>query len=82
MPGTDVQEVNLPPIVDDETWLEANERLTRTRKRRATSRRPAILLGTLPDASMIAASAGWALGAFLLGWFTFTYKANEFAYRL
>lgn len=44
--------------------------------------RAPILLGTLPEASMIAASAGWALGAFLLGWFTFTYKANEFAYRL
>jgi ABC-type polysaccharide/polyol phosphate export permease len=44
--------------------------------------RAPILLGTIPDASMIAASAGWALGAFLLGWITFTYKANDFAYRL
>ena len=63
VPGTEVQEVRLPPIVDEQTWHEANDRLTRTRKRRAVSRRPAILLGTLRcDECGQQMKATWGIG--------------------
>jgi ABC-type polysaccharide/polyol phosphate export permease len=44
--------------------------------------RAPILSGHLPEATHILWAGGWALGALLVGWWTITRKANEFAYRL
>ena len=44
--------------------------------------RAPLLDGTLPDPRVFAIAAGSALGFLLLGWWTFTRKADEFAYRL
>ena len=44
--------------------------------------RAPIIGGTLPALDHFLWAAGWAGGVLLLGWFTITRKANEFAYRL
>ena len=44
--------------------------------------RAPIYAGVLPDAGVLAAAAGFALAAFLLGWWAFNRKVDEFAYRL
>jgi len=44
--------------------------------------RAPIITGQLPAATHLVWGAGWAAGALLLGWWTITRKANEFAYRL
>jgi ABC-2 type transport system permease protein len=44
--------------------------------------RAPIIGGRLPALDHFLWAAGWAGGVLLLGWFTITRKANEFAYRL
>jgi ABC-type polysaccharide/polyol phosphate export permease len=44
--------------------------------------RAPILRGTLPDPVSLAVAAGSALSILVLGWWIFTRKADEFAYRL
>ncbi len=44
--------------------------------------RAPLLDGTLPDPATLAVAAAAAVGFLLLGWWTFTRKADEFAYRL
>jgi ABC-2 type transport system permease protein len=44
--------------------------------------RAPIVTGHLPSLSHLVAAAAWAGGTFLVGWWTITRKANEFAYRL
>lgn len=44
--------------------------------------RAPILTGQLPGATHIVWGCVWAVGALLVGWWTITHKANEFAYRL
>ena len=44
--------------------------------------RAPIIAGTLPALDHFLWAAGWAGGVLLLGWFTITRKANEFAYRI
>jgi ABC-type polysaccharide/polyol phosphate export permease len=44
--------------------------------------RAPILRGTLPDAHTFGIAAGSAIGILLVGWWFFTRKADEFAYRL
>ena len=63
VPGTEVTDLHTPRIVDDALWNRANERLTRTRKRHAVTRRPAVLLGLLRCEECGAAmKATWGLG--------------------
>jgi len=44
--------------------------------------RAPVLTGQLPAASHLLWGTGWAVTALLVGWWTITRKANEFAYRL
>ena len=44
--------------------------------------RAPILAGRLPATGHMIWGGAWAVGALLLGWWTITRKANEFAYRL
>ncbi|MFA5139861.1 MAG: ABC transporter permease [Elusimicrobiota bacterium] len=44
--------------------------------------RSPIYLGRLPDDAAILTAAAWAFGAFLLGWWAFTRKVDELAYRI
>lgn len=46
-----------------------------------TFRRP-VLYGVLPEPQVLLAASACALGMLLLGWWTFTRKADEFAYRV
>jgi ABC-type polysaccharide/polyol phosphate export permease len=44
--------------------------------------RAPIVNGQLPAMSHLLAASAWAGGALIVGWWTITRKANEFAYRL
>lgn len=38
--------------------------------------------GEIPDSSIFLISAGWAVASLVVGWFVFTHRADEFAYRV
>jgi ABC-type polysaccharide/polyol phosphate export permease len=44
--------------------------------------RAPIYRGALPETWVILTAGAWALGALVIGWWTFTRKADEFAYRV
>jgi len=44
--------------------------------------RAPIFRGSLPEPWLITVAAAWSVAALGLGWWTFTKRADEFAYRV